>query len=189
MAEKVRCEWSLGSEKYMAYHDEEWGVPVYDDKVLFEFLILEGAQAGLSWSTILNRREGYKQAFSNWDVEKVAGYSEQKIQMLLDDVSIIRNKLKIRGAVNNAARFMQVQQEFGSFSNYLWEFVNHKPVINSWKRLSEIPATTPVSDQLSKDLKKRGFKFTGSTIMYAYMQACGLVHDHVVDCFCYKRAV
>ena len=182
-----RCEWCLGSELYMKYHDEEWGVPVFDDKNQFEFLILEGAQAGLSWSTILNRREGYRKAFADFEVEKVALFEEKRIQELLVDKGIIRNKLKVRSAVNNAQRFIEVAEEFGSFSDYIWSFVGGKPIINRWQKMSEIPANTLESDKLSKDLKKRGFNFVGTTIMYAHMQATGLVNDHLVDCFRYKE--
>ena len=181
---KIKCTWCLNQfEEYEKYHDAEWGVPVHDDQTHFEFLILEGAQAGLSWSTILKRREGYRKAFANFEVEKVARFSEEKILEILQDPGVIRNKLKVRSAVNNAKLFMDVQKEHGSFSTYIWSFVNHKPITNKWKSASEVPATTPESDALSKDLKKRGFKFCGSTIMYAHMQACGLVNDHTVDCY------
>lgn len=187
---KNRCGWAEGQfDEYIKYHDEEWGVPVHDDRTHFEFLILEGAQAGLSWSTILKRREGYRQSFANFDPEKVATFSEEKIQELLRFEGIIRNKLKVRSAVTNAQKFLKIQEEFGSFDNYVWEFVGGKPVVNHWKSMKEVPATTKESDVLSKDLKKRGFKFVGSTIMYAYMQACGLVNDHTVDCFRYKELV
>ena len=183
-----RCHWAENTfETYQAYHDEEWGVPVHDDKVHFEFIILEGAQAGLSWSTILNKRAGYRKAFSDFDVEQVAQFDETKIQALILNPDIVRNKLKIRSAVNNANRFIEVQQEFGSFDKYLWIFVNHKTIVNKWKTHGEVPATTKVSDALSKDLKKRGFKFVGSTIMYAFMQSMGMVNDHTVDCFCYGK--
>jgi DNA-3-methyladenine glycosylase I len=164
-------------------------VPVHDDQTHFEFLILEGAQAGLSWSTILKRREGYRQSFANFDPEKVAKFDERKIQELLQFEGIIRNKLKVRSAVTNAQNFLEIQEEFGSFDNYVWQFVDGEPIVNHWKSLKEVPATTKESDALSKDLKKRGFKFIGSTIMYAYMQACGLVNDHTVDCFRYKELV
>lgn len=181
---KNRCSWAEGQfEAYEKYHDEEWGVPVHDDKTHFEFLILEGAQAGLSWATVLKKREGYRKAFANFEVDKVAKYSEEKIQELIENPEIIRNKLKIRGAVINAQKFMEVQQEFGSFNKYIWQFVGGKPIVNKWKSMKECPATTPESDALSKDLKKRGFKFVGSTVIYAHMQACGLVNDHVVSCF------
>jgi len=185
MENKVRCEWATDQfEEYVKYHDKEWGVPVHDDKVHFEFLILEGAQAGLSWATVLKKREGYRKSFADFDPKKVSEFDEEKIQELLQFEGIIRNKLKVRSAVTNARKFLEVKKEFGSFDNYIWEFVGGKPIINHWKSLSEIPATTKESDALSKDLKKRGFKFVGSTIMYAYMQACGLVNDHTVDCFC-----
>jgi len=182
--EKIRCDWAKSqSEEYIKYHDEEWGVPVHDDRTHFEFLILEGAQAGLSWATILKRREGYREAFADFDPEVVARFDEDKIQELLQFEGIIRNKLKVRGAVTNAQKFLEVQKEFGSFDAYIWQFVNGKPIVGGWKTMSEVPVTTSESDALSKDLKKRGFKFVGSTIMYAYMQACGLVNDHTVDCF------
>jgi DNA-3-methyladenine glycosylase I len=187
MKEIFRCPWCLGFEQYIRYHDEEWGVPVHDDQKHFEFLILEGAQAGLSWATILRRREGYRTAFLNFDPEKVARFRPAKIEKLLLDPGIIRNKLKVYGAVNNAKRFLEVQEEFGTFDKYIWNFVGNKPVINQWSTLKEVPATTRESDALSKDLIKRGFKFVGSTIMYAHMQACGLVNDHLVDCWRYKE--
>jgi DNA-3-methyladenine glycosylase I len=184
--EKIRCEWCLKFEQYMHYHDKEWGVPVHDDRTHFEFLILEGAQAGLSWSTILKKREGYRKAFADFDVQKVSRFTETRIQKILLDPGIIRNKLKVRAAVNNAQRFLEVQEEFGSFDTYIWKFVNGKPIVNKRKSLKEIPATTPESDALSKDLIKRGFKFVGSTVIYAHMQACGLVNDHLEDCWRYK---
>lgn len=188
MAEIIRCEWAAGQfEEYVKYHDEEWGVPVHDDRTHFEFLILEGAQAGLSWSTVLKKREGYRKAFADFDPEIVATFDEQKIQELLQFEGIIRNKLKVNAAVTNAQKFLEVQEEFGSFDSYIWGFVEGKPIINSWKSMSEVPATSPESDELSKDLKKRGFKFVGSTIMYAHMQACGLVNDHTIDCFRYNE--
>lgn len=188
MENKVRCEWATDQfEEYVTYHDEEWGVPVHDDKVHFEFLILEGAQAGLSWATVLKKREGYRKSFADFDPQKVSEFDEGKIQELLQFEGIIRNKLKVRSAVTNARKFLEIQQEFGSFDNYIWQFVEGKPIINDWESLSEVPATTKESDALSKDLKKRGFKFVGSTIMYAYMQACGLVNDHTVDCFCRNK--
>jgi DNA-3-methyladenine glycosylase I len=171
----------------MAYHDEEWGVPVHDDRILFEFLILEGAQAGLSWSTILKKRPNYRLAFDNFDPAVVAGYSDQKVAELLQDPGIVRNRLKINAAVQNARAFLAIQQEFGSFEAYLWGFVGGKPVRNSWSSLAEIPAHTPLSDALSKDLLRRGFKFVGSTICYAFMQAVGLVNDHTVNCFRYAQ--
>jgi DNA-3-methyladenine glycosylase I len=184
--EKKRCGWSEGTfEDYEKYHDEEWGVPVHDDRKHFEFLILEGAQAGLSWATILKRRDAYRRAFAEFNPTEVAGYSQAKMEELLLDVGIIRNRLKVQGAVNNAQKYLQVQNEFGSFDKYIWSFVDGKPIVNKRKNMGEITATSAESDSLSKDLKKRGFKFVGSTIMYAHMQACGLVNDHVVDCFRY----
>ncbi len=181
---KTRCDWCENTfDEYVAYHDEEWGVPVHDDKTHFEFLILEGAQAGLSWSTILKKRKGYRQAFENFEVERVARFDEQKIKKLLQNPEIVRNNLKIRSAVTNARAFIRVQEEFGSFSSYIWSFTGGKPITNYWEKNSQVPATTKESDALSKDLKKRGFKFTGSTIMYAHMQATGLVNDHLTTCF------
>lgn len=185
---KIRCSWSHNSfEAYEKYHDEEWGVPVHDDLTHFEFLILEGAQAGLNWATIVKKREGYRQLFANFDPVVVAKYDQAKVDELLQNPAIIRNKLKVNAAVVNAQKFLEVQTEFGSFDKYVWSFVDGEPIINNWKRMSEVPATTAESDALSKDLKKRGFKFVGSTIMYAYMQACGLVNDHTTDCFRYKE--
>lgn len=187
---KKRCEWSEGSfEAYVRYHDEEWGVPVHDDRTHFEFLILEGAQAGLSWATVLQRREGYRNAFANFDPSVVATFSQEKVEELLQDTGIIRNRLKVQGTVINAQKFLEVQKEFGSFDAYIWSFVNGKPIVNAWEHMSQVPATSPESDALSKDLKKRGFKFVGSTIMYAYMQACGLVNDHTTDCYRYAEIV
>ncbi|MBX2944620.1 MAG: DNA-3-methyladenine glycosylase I [Cyclobacteriaceae bacterium] len=183
--EKVRCAWCLKFDQYIEYHDTEWGVPVHDDRTHFEFLILEGAQAGLSWSTILKKREGYRKAFADFDPEKVARFTEKRLEKILLDPGIVRNRLKVYAAVNNAKRFLEVQKEFGSFSNYIWRFVDEKPIINKWKSLRQVPATTKESDALSKDLLKRGFKFVGSTVMYAHMQACGLVNDHLVDCWRY----
>lgn len=187
MKEKIRCGWCLKFDQYIQYHDEEWGVPVHDDKTHFEFLILEGAQAGLSWSTILKKRTGYEKAFANFDVQKVARFTEKKITKILENPDIVRNKLKVNGAVNNAKRFIEVQKEFGSFDAYIWSFVNNKPIVNKWETLSEIPPTSKESDALSRDLQKRGFKFVGSTIMYAHMQACGLINDHLTSCFRYKQ--
>ena len=185
---KKRCVWCENQfDEYVRYHDEEWGVQVHDDRIHFEFLILEGAQAGLSWSTILKRRAGYRKAFADFDVKKVARYDEAKIQELMNDSGIIRNRQKINAAVNNAQRFIEVQEEFGSFDNYIWGFVRGETIVNKWKNDSEIPATSLQSDELSKDLKKRGFKFVGSTIMYAHMQATGLVNDHTVHCFRYNE--
>ena len=181
---KKRCRWAENSfQAYIDYHDDEWGVPVHDDKIHFEFLILEGAQAGLSWSTILKKREGYRKAFADFEVEAVAEFSQAEIDMLVQNPEIIRNKLKINSAVNNARCFIEVQKEFGSFDDYVWSFVDHQVIQNNWKSSAEVPATTPESDKLSKDLKKRGFKFVGSTIMYAYMQSMGMVQDHTTDCF------
>jgi DNA-3-methyladenine glycosylase I len=184
--EKNRCGWCLKFDQYIQYHDEEWGVPVHDDRTHFEFLLLEGAQAGLSWSTILKKREGYRKAFAGFDPVKVARFTPAKIEKILLDPGIVRNRLKVLAAVNNAKHFLEVQKEFGSFDKYIWTFVGGKPMVNKRKTLSEIPPTTEESDALSKDLIKRGFKFVGSTVMYAHMQACGLVNDHLVDCWRYK---
>lgn len=183
MAEKLRCKWCVGIPIYEQYHDEEWGVPVFEDQKLFEFLILETFQAGLSWITVLKKRESFRRAFDDFDYKKVALYSEEKVQELLQDVEIIRNQLKIRAAISNALAFMEIQNEFGSFSKYIWQFVDGKPIINNIKSVSEIQATTPLSDIISKDLKKRGLKFVGSTVIYAHMQATGMVNDHVQDCW------
>ncbi len=179
-----RCPWSEGiSEAYLAYHDAEWGVPARDDARQFEFLVLESAQAGLSWSTILHRRDGYRRAFAGFDPQRVARFTPKRIAALLQDTGIIRNRLKVEAAVGNARAFLAVQEAFGSFSDYIWRFVEGKPVLNRWRRQSEVPATSPVSDALSRDLKARGFRFVGSTIVYAHMQATGLVNDHLVGCF------
>ena len=188
MTKKVsRCKWAEGvGLNYIEYHDTEWGVPVYDDRVQFEFLILEGAQAGLSWSTILNKREGYRKNFADFDVEKVARFTKKRIEKMLLDPGIVRNRLKVESAVSNAKAFIAVQKEFGSFSDYIWGFVDGKPVQNRFKKDNQVPATSDVSDALSKDLKKRGFRFVGSTIVYAHMQATGLVNDHVTSCFRHK---
>ncbi len=184
----TRCPWVEPNNKlYEAYHDEEWGVPTHDDHKHFEFLILEGAQAGLSWLTILKRRAGYRQAFANFDPKKVATFDEQKILELLNFEGIIRNKLKVRSAVNNAKCFLAIQKEFGSFDNYIWQFVQGRTIQNQWKSLKELPPKTKESEALSKDLKKRGFTFVGPTVMYAHMQATGLVNDHLVDCFRYHQ--
>jgi DNA-3-methyladenine glycosylase I len=183
----TRCKWAEGvSLNYIEYHDEEWGVPVYDDNVQFEFLILEGAQAGLSWSTILNKRDGYREAFADFDVEKIARFTKKRVETLLQNPAIVRNRLKVESAITNAKAFLAVQKEFGSFSDYIWDFVDGKPLQNRFKKDSDIPATSSESDALSKDLKRRGFRFVGSTIMYAHMQATGLVNDHVVGCFRHK---
>ena len=180
-----RCGWADKGELERAYHDTEWGVAVHDDRRLFEFLILEGAQAGLSWSTVLKKREGYRKAFRNFDVEAVSGFSDGDVSMLLADPGIIRNRLKLRAAVDNAKAFLRVREEFGSFDRYIWRFVGGTPVRNAWSMLTEIPSRTPASDAMSGDLRKRGFKFMGSTICYAFMQAVGMVNDHVVGCFRY----
>ena len=185
---KQRCQWVNGTfDEYIKYHDQEWGVPVHDDKVLFEFLTLEGAQAGLSWSTILKKREGYREAFTNWEVQRIADYGEDMIQQLMLNPGIVRNQLKIRSTVTNAQYFIQLQDQFESFNNYLWSFVDGIPIVNQHKSLQDIPAKTELSDTISKDLKKRGFKFVGTTIIYAYMQAVGLVNDHATNCFRYQQ--
>lgn len=183
--EKRRCHWCSSDPLYMNYHDQEWGVPVHDDTVLFEFLLLEGFQAGLSWITILKKRENFRNAFDNFDYTRIARYNDIKKEELLHNTGIIRNRLKINSASTNAENFIKVQQEFGSFDAYIWNFVNNKPIKNHWKHYEECPATTPLSDSISKDLKRRGFKFVGSTIIYAFMQAVGMVNDHEVDCFKY----
>ena len=183
---KKRCEWAK-DERNTTYHDEEWGKPQHDDQKLFEFLILEGAQAGLSWTTILNRREGYRKAFSNFDVKRVSKYTQKHVEKLLQDESIIRNKLKINSAINNAKLFLKIQDEFGSFDNYLWRFVNYKPIKNKFKQQGDLPSTSEISEKLSQDLKKQGFNFVGPTICYALMQAIGMVNDHTSDCFLYKK--
>lgn len=187
MAEKTRCNWSLKSDLYIRYHDEEWGVPVHNDRTHFEFLILEGAQAGLSWSTILNKREGYRKCFAEFDPEKVARYTEKRIEKILQDPGIVRNRLKVNSAVSNAQRFLEVQEEFGSFDAYIWRFVDGKPIVNRWTRNDQVPATSKESDALSKDLIKRGFRFVGSTVMYAHLQACGLINDHLTSCFRHRE--
>ena len=183
-----RCAWAEKQlDAYKAYHDTEWGVPVFDDKKLFEFLILEGAQAGLSWLTILKRREGYRKAFAGFDVEKVARFDAKNVEALMQDAGIIRNRLKIEATISNARVFIAIQKEFGSFSKYMWNFVDGKPIQNKFRHISELPATTPLSDAISKDLKKRGMKFVGSTIIYAHMQATGMVNDHTTDCFRHRQ--
>ncbi|MHA2424477.1 MAG: DNA-3-methyladenine glycosylase I [Candidatus Thorarchaeota archaeon] len=188
MAKKKRCGWApLDDLLYVKYHDEEWGVPVHDDRMLFEFLLLEGFQAGLSWITILRKRENYRRAFDNFDPKKVAKYDEKKIEKLMQDSGIVRNRRKIESAVTNAKAFLEVQKEFGSFKDYIWGFVDCKPIVNKWKTMEEIPANTDLSDKISKDLKRRGFKFVGSTIVYAHMQATGMVNDHTIDCFRYNE--
>jgi DNA-3-methyladenine glycosylase I len=180
---KRRCTWCGDDPLYITYHDEEWGVPVRDDHILFEFLILEGAQAGLSWITILRKRQGYRNLFDNFDAEKIARYSDKKLDKLLLNPQIIRNRLKVYGARQNAQAFLAIQQERGSFSDYIWDYVGGQPIQNRWKSIREVPATSSISDRLSKDMKKRGFTFVGSTIMYAHMQATGMVNDHTEDCF------
>ena len=183
MTEKNRCQWCVGIALYEKYHDEEWGVPVYDDQILFEFLILETFQAGLSWITILKKREHFRLAFDHFDYLKVALYSENKIQELMQNPGIIRNQLKIRSAVSNALSFIKIQEEFSSFSNYIWAFTDNIPIVNNPNTLKEVPSTSVISEKISKDLKKRGFKFVGSTVVYAHMQATGMVDDHVADCW------
>lgn len=187
MTEQTRCGWCTSDQVYIDYHDQEWGVPCHDDRKLFEFLILEGAQAGLNWLTILKRREGYNKAFANYDVCTVARFNDDDIARLLNDKGIIRNRLKVNSAITNARAFIKVTEEFGSFSGYIWKFVNHQPVINQWESMDQVPVTTPQSDAMSKDLKKRGFKYVGSTICYAYMQAMGLVNDHITSCISYGK--
>ena len=182
-----RCDWCGTEEIYVDYHNKDWGVPVHDDRLHFEMIILDGAQAGLSWITILKRRESYRKAFDNFDVLKVSRYSSKKIEKLLTNTGIIRNRLKVNSAVQNARSFLKIQKEFGSFDKYIWQFVNHKTIQNKWKKMSKLPAKTAQSDAMSKDLKKRGFSFVGSTICYAYMQAAGMVNDHTLGCFRYKE--
>lgn len=185
--EPNRCSWSNKDQLYKDYHDNEWGVPQHDDTRLFEMINLEGAQAGLSWYTVLTKRENYRKAFDNWDAKKIAKYTDKKIESLMADAGIIRNRLKINGTVLNAKAFLEVQKEFGSFDKYIWSFVGGKPIVNHFKSLSELPAKTAISDAMSKDLLKRGFKFVGSTICYAFMQATGMVDDHVADCWRRKK--
>jgi len=186
--QRTRCKWGQGvSEAYLAYHDDEWGVPVRDDRKQFEFLVLEGAQAGLSWSTVLHKRDGYRRAFAGFDPGKVARFDQRKIESLIKNPAIIRNRLKINSAVTNARAFLDLVETEGSFSDYIWSFVDGQPIQNRWKTDKDVPASTPISDALSKDLKKRGFKFVGSTIIYAHMQATGLVNDHVVGCYRYTE--
>jgi DNA-3-methyladenine glycosylase I len=185
-----RCDWCLGvSDAYLAYHDEEWGRPVRDDAGQFEFLVLESAQAGLSWSTVLHKREGYRRAFAGFDPDKVARFNSRSVERLLADAGIIRNRLKIQAAIGNARAFLAVREEFGSFSDYLWDFVAGRPVVNRWREMRQVPASTPLSDRISKDLKARGFKFVGSTIVYAHLQATGLVNDHLVSCFRHAECI
>ena len=182
-----RCEWASRNELDQSYHDNEWGVPIHDDRRLFEFLVLEGAQAGLSWSTILRKREGYRKAFHNFDARKISRYSEKDVSRLLVNSDIIRNRLKINAAITNAKLFLHVREQFGSFDRYIWQFFNGRPIQNSREKISDIPSSTPESEAMSKDLRKRGFKFVGATICYAFMQAVGMVNDHVVGCFRYKE--
>ena len=183
MNDKVRCQWCAGDKLYQEYHDKEWGKPTYDDAILFEFIILESFQAGLSWITILKKRENFRNAFDNFNYKKIANYDEKKIAELMQNAGIIRSELKIKSAISNAKAFLKIQQEFGSFSKYIWNFTNGKPIVNHPKTVIDVPATTILSESISKDLKKRGFKFVGPTIVYAYMQAVGIVNDHVADCF------
>jgi DNA-3-methyladenine glycosylase I len=182
-----RCEWANRSELEQSYHDKEWGVAIHDDRSLFEFLVLEGAQAGLSWSTILRKREGYRRAFDHFDIRKISRYSEKDISRLLANSEIIRNRLKIHAAITNARASLRVQEQFGGFAPYIWQFVNGRPIQNSWKKMTDIPPSTAESEAMSRDLQKRGFKFVGPTICYAFMQAVGMVNDHVVDCFRYEE--
>jgi DNA-3-methyladenine glycosylase I len=186
MKTRIRCSWPSDDKLMIKYHDKEWGVPLHSDKKLFEFLILEGFQAGLSWRTVLYKRENFRKAFDNFDYDKVAKYDKRKINSLLRDEGIIRNRLKVEGAVKNAKSFLQIRKEFGTFDNYIWGFVNYKPIQNKFKSLKELPARTELSDLISKDMKKRGFTFVGSTIIYAHMQATGMVNDHLINCYRYK---
>lgn len=184
-----RCTWCGDDPLYIKYHDEEWGIPAHDDQKLFEMLILEGAQAGLSWITVLKKRENYRKAFNNFDAVKISKYSEKKVEKLLENAGIIRNRLKINSTIGNAKAFLNVQKEFGSFDKYIWQFVDHKPIINKFKSMKDLPSKTEISDIMSNDLKKRGFKFVGSTICYAFMQATGMVNDHTTDCFRYNESL
>lgn len=185
--EKHRCDWCVGDPLYEKYHDEEWGNPVYDDEKLFEFLILETFQAGLSWITVLRKRENFRAAFDNFDYTKISNYNQNKIDELLENAGIIRNRLKIKATITNAQSFIKIQEEFGSFSKYIWQFTDGKPIQNTFRTMSDVPANTLLSDTISKDLKKRGFKFVGSTVIYAHMQATGMVNDHIVGCFRYNQ--
>ena len=187
MPDLIRCPWAMKSEQEIRYHDEEWGVPCREDSRQFEFVTLEAAQAGLSWAVILNKREGYRRAFAGFDPVKVAEFTPADVERLVADAGIVRNRLKIEAAINNARRFLEVAARHGSFANYLWDFVDGQPVCNAWTELGQIPDTTPLSDKVSKDLKKKGFKFMGSTVVYAHLQATGLVNDHLVSCFCYEE--
>ncbi|MBA5792986.1 DNA-3-methyladenine glycosylase I [Flavobacterium sp. xlx-214] len=181
---QTRCDWVSTDELYVKYHDEEWGKPVYDDETIFEFLVLESFQAGLSWITVLKKRENFREAFDQFNYKKIVQYTDDKVEELMQNAGIIRNRLKILATINNAQRFQEVQKEFGSFSKYIWGFVNNKPLVNNFKTIKEVPATTDISDALAKDLKKRGFKFLGSTVVYAHMQATGMVNDHILNCIC-----
>lgn len=185
----IRCPWCGKDELYIRYHDEEWGVPVHDDRKHFEFLVLESAQAGLSWITILRRRENYRRAYAGFDPRIVAKFDERKIEQLMEDEGVIRNLKKIESSINNAKRFLEIQKEFGSFDKYIWRFVDYKPVVNRWESIDEIPSKTDISDKISKDLKSRGFKFVGSTIIYSHLQATGLVNDHIVSCFRHSQLI
>lgn len=186
---KKRCGWVSDDPLYLRYHDEEWGVPLHDDRRLFEALILDGFQAGLSWLTILKKRENFRKAFDDFDALKISRYSEKKFDRLMNDAGIVRNRLKIRAAIDNAKAYLAVRKEFGSFDTYIWQFVDHKTIVNKWKKLKDLPPKTPVSDRMSKDMKDRGFRFVGSTICYAFMQASGLVNDHTTDCFRYNQVL
>lgn len=187
MTDKPRCAWCGTDPLYRAYHDEEWGVPLYDERALFEFLILEGAQAGLSWLTILKKREGYRRAFVDFDAERVARFGEADVARLLADPGIVRNRLKVAAAITNAQATLKIREEFGGLGAYFWRFVDGRPIVNAWRDISQVPASTPVSDSISKDMKRRGFKFVGTTIVYAHMQATGMVNDHTLDCFRYRE--
>lgn len=183
--ELIRCAWCGTEQIYVDYHDKEWGIPLHDDRRLFEMLILEGMQAGLSWITVLKKREAFREAFDNFDVKKVAKYTEEKVEELMQNEKIIRNRRKITAAIGNAKAFIEIQKEFGSFDKFIWSYVDNKPIINHFKKLEEMPANTPLSDKISRDLKKRGFNFVGTTIIYSFMQAVGMVDDHITDCFCH----
>ncbi|KXK08593.1 MAG: DNA-3-methyladenine glycosylase 1 [Microgenomates bacterium OLB22] len=190
MSNVTRCRWvPINNELYTTYHDIEWGVPVYDDRILFEFLVLESAQAGLSWEIILKKREGYRAAFAGFDPEQVARFGDEDVERLLQDTGIIRNRLKIKATITNAQHFLEIQQEFGSFSTYMWNFVGGKPIVNRWKSIAELPAKTDLSEEIAKDLKSRGFKFLGPTVIYAHMQTSGMVNDHTTDCFRYVECI
>jgi DNA-3-methyladenine glycosylase I len=184
--DKIRCSWCAGSPLYREYHDFEWGRPVHDDSHLFEMIVLEGMQAGLSWLTVLKKRDAFRTAFDNYNLERIIGYNDEKIEMLMSDSGIIRNRLKIKSVVSNAKAFREVQNSFGSFDHFIWNYVDNKPIVNSWRSLSEIPSKTILSDRISKDLSNLGFKFVGSTIIYSFMQAVGIVNDHITDCFVYS---